>query len=127
VFGDREVVAEGERVGVVGAGDPLAIGQGLLEQREWPCQIPGRLVHAGEIVPEASALGWSGAEDPLAVGQYLLDQVDGPGSPAVGGRTRLRRVRLHSRGAETEPMMSRASAWSIHPVPMILALGGVGA
>ena len=36
--------------GMVGAQHPLAVGQGLLVQRDDPAQIPRRLVGAGEVV-----------------------------------------------------------------------------
>ena len=62
---------------MVGAEDPLAVGEGLLVQGDGPVQLPGRLVGAGEVVAGGQGVGVVGAEDPLPVGEGLLVQGDG--------------------------------------------------
>ena len=69
---------ERQGVGVVGAQHPLAVDQGLLQQRDGPAQVPRRLVGAGEVVPRDQGVGVVGAQHPLAVDQGLLEQRDGP-------------------------------------------------
>ena len=74
--GVGEVVPGGQGVGVVGAQDPLAVGEGLLEQRDRLVQPPRRPVGAGEVVAGGQGVGVVGAQDPLAVGEGLLEQRD---------------------------------------------------
>ena len=57
-----EVAAHDLGLGVVGAQDPLAVGQGLLVQRDGPAQVPRRLPGVGEVVPRGQGLGVVGAQ-----------------------------------------------------------------
>ena len=70
------------------AEDPLAVGEGALEQRDGLVQPPGALIGDGEVVAGGQGVGVGVAEDPLAVGEGALQQRDGlvqpPGRP-VGG------------------------------------------
>ena len=61
---------------MVGAEDPLAVGQGLLVQGDRLGGPARRLVGVGEVVPRGQGVGVVGAEDPLAVGQGPLVQGD---------------------------------------------------
>ena len=63
---------------MVVAEDPLPVGEGLLEQRDGPAQVPRRVVGVGEVVAGGQGLGVVVAEDPLPVGEGLLAQRDGP-------------------------------------------------
>ena len=65
-------------LGVVPAEDPRALGEGLLEQRDGPAQVPRRLVGGGELAAGGQGLGVVPAEDPCGVGEGLLEQRDGP-------------------------------------------------
>ena len=63
---------------MVGAEHPLAVGKGLLGERDRPGQLPRRLVGAGEVVAGGERAGVVGAEHPLAVGEGLLEERDRP-------------------------------------------------
>jgi hypothetical protein len=84
LVGGGEVVAAGQRLGVVGAEGPLTVVEGLLEQRDGPPGVSGRLVGGGEVVAARQRLGVVGAKDPLTIVEGLLEQRDGP--PEVPGR-----------------------------------------
>ena len=75
---------------MVGAQHPLAVGQGLLVQRDrlvQPPRRPGR--RQARLFREMQGVGVVGAQDPLAVGQGPLVQRDRLAQPPrrlVGGR-----------------------------------------
>jgi hypothetical protein len=80
-LGGGEVVPGGQGGGVVRAQDPLAVGQGPLEQRD-RLGDPARLTAGdGEAVPGGQGSGVIRAQDPLAVGQGPLEQRDRLGGP----------------------------------------------
>ena len=57
--GVGEVVAGGQRPGVVVAQDPLAVGEDLLVQRDGAAQVPRGLVAPARLFREARVSGWS--------------------------------------------------------------------
>ena len=61
-------MAGGERVGVLGAEDPLAVGEQRLVDRDRVVDAPRRPIGEGEVVAGAERVGVLGAEDPLVVG-----------------------------------------------------------
>ena len=72
LIGAGEVVAGGQGVGVLGAQDPLAVGEGAALERDRLVERARRLVGVGEVVAGGQGVGWLGAQDPLAVGEGLL-------------------------------------------------------
>ena len=80
--GVSEVVAggQGERVGL--AQDPLAVGEGALEQRDGLGQPPGIPVGAREVVAGAQGERVGLAQDPLGDAARLIRQALKPGQPA---------------------------------------------
>ena len=64
LVGAGEVVAGGQGVGVVGAEDALAVGEGARSRGIASVEPPGRLGD-GEVVAAAQGVGVVGAEDAL--------------------------------------------------------------
>ena len=62
---------------MVPAEDPCGVGEGLLEQRDGPAQVPGCVVGGGKVVAGGQGAGMVPAEDPRGVGEGLLEQGDG--------------------------------------------------
>jgi hypothetical protein len=67
-----EVAAHDLGLRVVLAQDAHKIGEGLLEQRDGPAQVPRVLVGGGEVVAGGQGVGVVLAQDPLPVGEGLL-------------------------------------------------------
>ena len=89
--GGGEVVAGGQGVGVVGAEDPLAVGEGAARSSGIASVQPARrLVGGGEVVAGGQGVGVVGAEHPLAVGEGLLvaAAIARPAAPPPGRRRR---------------------------------------
>ena len=61
---------------MVGAEDPLTIGQGALIKPDRLVQAPRRPVGVGEVVARSQGLRVVGAEDPLTIGQGALIKPD---------------------------------------------------
>ena len=75
---------------MVGAQDPLAVGEGPLVQRDGLVQAPRRLIGAGEVVAGGQGIGVVGAQDPLGVGEGALVAAGSPrpAAPPPGRRRR---------------------------------------
>jgi hypothetical protein len=78
VVGGGEVVPGGEGVGVVGAPDPLPVGQGLIEDEDGLTELPGRVVGVGQNLAGGECAGVVGPQDALDVGEGLQLQLEGP-------------------------------------------------
>ena len=63
---------------MIGAQDPLPVGECLLIDRDGPTEVPGRLVGEGQVVAGGEGVGVVGAQHPLPVGEGLLIDRDGP-------------------------------------------------
>ena len=67
--GECEVVPRDQGVGVVGAEDLLAVGEGLLVEQDGPVQVPSRLAGAREVAPGGQRRGVVRADDSVELSQ----------------------------------------------------------
>ena len=65
-------------LGVVGAEDPFAVGQGPLEQIDGLVEPARIAMSGGEIFSGGYGVRVVGPQDYLALGEVLLEQIDGP-------------------------------------------------
>src|ERR1700730_8682947 len=72
-----QVVPYGERVRVVGAEDPLMVGESLFQDGDGLINATRRTIRGGQVGARADRLGVVGAEDPLVAGESLFRDRDG--------------------------------------------------